>query len=157
VTATLAVHQDSPSAWSHRLPVIVLALVGCGLASYLAAYQLHLTSRVWDPLFGTASSEKVLSWARPIPDALLGGVAYVVEAVLTALGGPDRWRTNPRLVLLFGVVLAGLAATSLVLILIQLLLVHAACSLCLLSAAISFINAWLGHPEVLATLKAREP
>jgi uncharacterized membrane protein len=157
VTTTLAVRQASPSAWSHRLPVIVLALIGCGVASYLALFQVHVTSSVWDPLLGSASSEKVLTWARPVPDALLGALAYLLEALLTAVGGEHRWRTNPRLVLLFGVVLAGLAATSLVLILIQLLLVQAACSLCLLSAAISFINAWLGHPEVLATLNSREP
>jgi uncharacterized membrane protein len=149
----MALPEASPSSWSHRLPVIVLALIGCGLASYLALFQLHLTPTVWDPLFGSASSEKVLTWARPVPDAALGAAAYLVEAVLTALGGEHRYRANPRLVLLFGVVLAGLALTSLVLILIQVLLVHALCSLCLLSATISFINAWLGYPEVLA----REP
>ena len=156
MTAAVAAREASPSAWSHRLPVALLALVGCGLASYLALYQLHLTPSVWDPLFGTASSEAVLTWARPVPDAALGAVAYVVEALLTALGGPERWRTHPRLVLLFGLVLAGLALTSLALVLLQAVLVHAACSLCLLSAAISFINAWLGRPEVLATLNSRE-
>jgi uncharacterized membrane protein len=156
VTASVALEQPSPSSWSHRLPVIVLALVGCGIATYLTLYQLRVTAGVWDPLFGSASSERVLTWARPVPDALLGAIAYVVEAALTVLGGPDRWRTHPRLVLLFGVVLAGLALTSLALILIQALLIHAACSLCLLSAAISFVNAWLGYPEVLATLNSRE-
>lgn len=156
MTAAVAFRRASPSAWSHRLPVAVLALVGCGLASYLALYQLHLMTSVWDALFGAASSEAVLTWARPVPDALLGAVAYVVEAVLTAFGGPERWRTNPRLVLLFGIVLAGLALTSLALILIQVLAVHALCSLCLLSAAISFINAWLGRPEVLAALTSGE-
>jgi uncharacterized membrane protein len=155
VTASVALEQPSPSSWSHRLPVIVLALVGCGLASYLALYQLHLMPSVWDPLFGAASSEAVLTWA-PVPDAALGAIAYLVEALMTAVGGEQRWRTNPRLVLLFGLVLAGLALTSLGLILIQILVVHALCSLCLLSAAISFINAWLGYPEVLATLNSRE-
>jgi uncharacterized membrane protein len=153
MTASLALERTSPSSWSHRGPVVALALLGCGLASYLALYQLHLTTSVWDPLFGAASSQAVLTWARPLPDALLGALAYLVEAALTALGGPDRWRTNPRLVLLFGLVLAGLAATSLALILIQVLAVHAFCSLCLASAAISFVNAWLGHAEVLATLR----
>ena len=82
------------------MPVIVLAVVGCGVASYLTLYQLRLTSSVWDPWFGPASSEAVLNLARPIPDALLGAVAYVLEAILTAVGGQERWRTNPRLVLL---------------------------------------------------------
>jgi uncharacterized membrane protein len=132
-----------------------LALVGCAVAGYLSLYQLHITSSVWDPLFGSASSQAVLTWARPIPDATLGALAYLVEALLTALGGEDRWRTNPRPVLLFGLVLAGLALTSLALVLIQALLVHALCALCLASAAISFLNAGLGCPEVLATLRRR--
>ena len=146
----VALARASPSSWSHRLPVVVLALVGGVVAGYLTLYQVHLTNSVWDPLFGSASSETVLTWARPIPDAALGAVAYLVEAVLTMVGGEHRFRTNPRLVLVFGIVLASLAATSLVLILIQVLLVHALCSLCVTSAAISFINAWLGYPEVLA-------
>jgi uncharacterized membrane protein len=157
VTTAVAARPASPSSWSHRLPVIVLALVGCGVASYLTLYQLRLTSSVWDPLFGAASSEAVLTWARPVPDAGLGALAYVVEAIVTGLGGQERWRTSPRLVLLFGLVLAGLAITSLVLIVIQVLVVHALCSLCLTSAAISFVNAYLGYPEVQATLTARKP
>jgi uncharacterized membrane protein len=150
VTACVALEQASPSSWSHRVPVIALALIGCAVASYLTLYQLHLTTGVWDPLFGSASTQAVLTWARPVPDALLGALAYLVEAVLTAVGDEHRYRTNPRLVLLFGIVLAGLAATSLVLIVIQVLVVHALCSLCLVSAAISFINAGLGYPEVRA-------
>jgi len=147
---------DNPSAWSHRVPVIVLALVGCGLATYLTLYQWHLTASVWDPVFGASSSEAVLtsaiSRALPVPDATLGALAYVVEAVVTALGGSDRWRSRPWLVVVFGLVLAGLALVSLALVLIQVFLVHALCTLCLGSAAISFVNAWLGHDEVLATL-----
>ena len=148
--------RDNPSAWSHRLPVIVLALVGCGLATYLTLYQWHVTSSVWDPVFGSQSSEAVLtsfvSRLIPIPDATLGAIAYVIEAVLGAVGGSARWRAAPRLVLVFGAVLAGLALTSVALVLSQLLLVHALCTLCLGSAAISWINAWLGRDEVLASL-----
>ena len=147
---------DNPSAWSHRLPVILLALVGCGVATYLTLYQWHITPSVWDPIFGARSSEAVLtssiSRLIPIPDATLGAIAYLVEAALGGAGGVARWRTAPRLVLLFGVVLAGLALTSLALVLSQVLLVHALCSLCLGSAAISWLNAWLGRGEVLASL-----
>ena len=72
---------------------------------------------------------------------------------MTALGGPDRSRTSPWLVMLFGLVLVGLALTSVVLVLIQIFLVHALCTLCLCSAAISFINAWLGRNEVVTALR----
>jgi uncharacterized membrane protein len=98
-----------------------------------------------------------VSRALPFPDATLGALVYLLEAVVTLVGGPNRWRTDPLLVLLFGLLLAGLAFTSAALILVQALVVHAACSLCLMSAAISFLNAWLGYPEVLATLTARNP
>jgi uncharacterized membrane protein len=134
-----------------------LAAVGCLVAINLAAYELHLTPAVWDPLFGSASSERVLtsplSHLLPVPDAALGALAYLVEVVLTALGGTERWRQQPLLVLVFGIVVAALAATGVVLILDQLVLVHAFCTLCLSSAVISFINAALARDEVLASLR----
>lgn len=145
---------DSPSSWAHRAPVVLLALLGAGLAAYLALYQWRLTSAVWDPLFGSTSAERVLesplSRLLPVPDATLGAVGYLVEAVLASVGGEDRWRTLPGLVLVYGAVLAAFALVSLGLLLTQLLLVHAFCSLCLCSAGISWINAWLGREEVFA-------
>jgi uncharacterized membrane protein len=154
----------NPSSWSHRAPVAVLALIGCALATYLTLFQWHITAGVWDPIFGSHSSEAVLtsSFTRwlPLPDATLGALAYLVEVIVTLIGTTQRWRTEPWLVVLFGLVLAGLALTSLVLVLTQIFLVHALCTLCLCSAAISFVNAWLGRDEVFAavdTLKHSAP
>jgi uncharacterized membrane protein len=148
---------SNPSAWSRRLPVVVLALIGCALATYLTLFQWHITTSVWDPIFGSHSSEAVLtsSFTRwlPLPDATLGALAYLVEAILALLGGAHRWRTEPWLVIVFGLALAGLALTSLVLVLTQIFLVHALCTLCLCSAAISFVNAWLGRDEVFAAIE----
>jgi uncharacterized membrane protein len=149
--------HDNPSSWTHRLPVIALALVGCGISTYLTMYQWHVTPAVWDPIFGAASSEAVLtsflSRYLPLPDATLGALAYLIEAILTAIGGGQRWQTQPWLVLLFGLVLAGLALTSVALVLIQVLIIHALCTLCLCSAAISLVNATLGRREVLSGLR----
>ena len=104
----------NPSHWAHRLPVIVLALVGCAVSAYLTLYQWHVTASVWDPLFGSVSSEAVLSStvsrALPLPDATLGALAYLIEAVVTSLGGTDRWRSMPWLVMGFGLVLARAGA-----------------------------------------------
>jgi uncharacterized membrane protein len=154
----------NPSSWSHRAPVAVLALIGCALATYLTLFQWHITAGVWDPIFGSHSSEAVLtsSFTRwlPLPDATLGALAYLVEVIVTLIGTTQRWRTEAWLVVLFGLVLAGLALTSLVLVLTQIFLVHALCTLCLCSAAISFVNAWLGRDEVFAavdTLKHSAP
>ena len=144
------------SARSRRLPVLVLALLGCALATYLTLYQWGVSASVWDPVFGSANSEAVLtssvSRLSPVPDATLGAIAYLVEAALAAAGGENRWRTAPGLVLAYGVVLVGLAVTSVVLVLSQLFVVHALCTLCLCSAAISWLNAWLGRDEVVASL-----
>jgi uncharacterized membrane protein len=153
--------RGNPSDWPHRLPVAVLALLGCGVATYLTLYQWRVTPTVWDPLFGPHSSEAVLTSATarllPVPDATLGALAYMVEAIATLIGNADRWRSAPWLVVLYGIVLAGLALTSLALTLTQILLVHAFCTLCLCSAAISLINAWLGHKEVLAAIGGVSP
>jgi uncharacterized membrane protein len=147
---------DSPSAWRHRLPVLVLALLGCGIATYLTLYQWHVTKVVWDPVFGPRSSERVLtsalSEALPLPDATLGALAYLAEAAVTLVGGDHRWERTPSLVLVYGLVLAGLALTSCALVAAQLLAVRALCTLCLVSAAISLLNAALGKPEVAAAL-----
>ena len=135
---------------------MLLALVGCGLATYLTLYQWHVIDSVWDPIFGSASSEAVLASALsqrlPVPDATLGAVAYLVEAIVTALGDSNRWRTASWLVIAAGVVLAALALTSIGLVLTQVFLVRTFCALCLCSAAISFVNAWLGDDEVGAAL-----
>jgi uncharacterized membrane protein len=90
--------------------------------------------------------------AFPIPDATLGAVAYLVEAILAAAGGDDRWRTEPWLVSAFGLVVLGLVLTGLVLVGAQLLAYHTGCTLCLASAAISFTNGWLARDEILASV-----
>jgi hypothetical protein len=45
----------NPSTWSERVPIVVLALGGFAIASYLALYQLRLISGVWEPFFGSGS------------------------------------------------------------------------------------------------------
>lgn len=44
-----------PSSWSERLPLIGLALVGFGIAGYLALVQLGVFGRAWEPFFGAGS------------------------------------------------------------------------------------------------------
>ncbi len=71
--------QADPSAWSKRLPAIALALVGCGIATYLALYQLGILAHSWEPFFGAGSriilKESPLSHWLPVPDAALGALA----------------------------------------------------------------------------------
>jgi uncharacterized membrane protein len=131
-----------------------LALTGACMASYLALYQWHVTASVWDPLFGASSSAAVLtspfSRAMPVPDAALGGLAYLVEAVLAV---STRASSPPGLVVALAGIVAALALAGVVLVAIQLLVVHTLCTLCLCSAAVSWINAALGRADIAASVR----
>ncbi len=145
-----------PSAWSQRLPIIALALVGAGIAAYLAAFQLGIISSVWDPFFGSGSRRILTSEVSrllPIPDAALGAAGYLADAISGAIGGPGRWRRMPWIVILFGVAVGPLGAVSITLVILQPLLFDAFCTLCLASAVISVVMIGPAMDEVLASLQ----
>src|SRR5690242_4297559 len=105
---------NSPKQPSSRHLVIGdIAVVGALVAGYLALYEVGISSNVWDPLFGDGSKQVLTSsFARalPVPDAVLGFVAYVLEAALAyAIGFGFARRTGPVGIVLALVVL-GLAA-----------------------------------------------
>jgi uncharacterized membrane protein len=144
------------SRWSERLPLAALATCGFAVASYLALVQLGVVARPWDPLFGSASSARVLrsafSRALPFPDAAVGAVGYALEALLALRGGDDRWRSAPWLVAAYGAVAAALGVGSIGLVLVQALVVGSWCALCLVSAAISIGIAAVAQREVRAAI-----
>ena len=127
--------------------VVVLAFVGCAVATVLTLFQVGVLDDVWEPFFGDGSRRvltSALSRALPVPDAALGALAYLAEAVLTAFGRPDR----PKVVLASAVVACGLGLAALGLLATQAFLVGAFCTLCLVSAALSLTIAGLVLPEV---------
>ena len=142
----------NPSAWSHRLPVLALALAGCGIATYLTLYQLDVIAHVWEPFFHSGSrvilKESSIARLLPVPDALIGAVVYLLDATLNVVGGPARWRTAPWVVLLLGAVAASLAAGGILLAIAQPLFFGAYCTLCLASAACSVLMVWPVMVEV---------
>lgn len=145
----------NPSAWSHRRQLVGLALVGAGIAAYLTAYQAGLIRQVWEPFFGDGSEVVLHSWVSrtlPVPDATLGVLAYLAEAVLGSIGGPVRWRTRPWIVFLLGAAVCVFGMTSLLLAIAQPLLFHAWCTLCLTSAVISLTLVGPAIDEVQASL-----
>jgi hypothetical protein len=86
--------KKNPSRWFRRLSVIGQALTGCGIATYLALYQLDIVPSVWEPFFGDGShvilKQSSIAHLLPIPDALLGAGAYLTEAILEAVGSRQR-------------------------------------------------------------------
>ncbi|RCV50345.1 vitamin K epoxide reductase family protein [Marinitenerispora sediminis] len=148
--------SGNPSRWGRRLPVVVLALLGCVVSGYLALYQYGVLADVWDPFFGEGSRAVLtspLSEALPVRDAALGCAAYLFEAVAESAGGRRRWREHPWTVLLVGATAAALALTGLLLVIAQPLLTGTFCTLCLVSAGISFAVAALVAGEVAAALR----
>ena len=148
---------DNPSSWSQRLPIVVLALVGFGIATYLSLYQLDRIDSVWEPFFGDGSRTVLnssISHLLPVPDAALGAAGYLLDAVTGVLGGTDRWRRWPFLVILFGVAVGPLGVASVVLVVLQPVMFDSFCTLCLASAVISVLMIGPAMDEVLASLQA---
>ena len=147
-------YAHNPSAWRERLLLAAIAAAGALISAYLACYQLKLIDTVADPIFGSSSSHAVLfssfSKSLPVPDALLGTLNYLAEIVLDLIGGEDRWRTRPVVVLAFGALLAAGALVSIGLILMQAFVIGHFCTLCLISAGMSILLAALGQREVRA-------
>ena len=146
----------NPSRWRHRVPLAAAAILGFLVASYLTVYQLRVIDTVWEPFFGNGSRQILnSSVARfvPVPDASLGAAAYLAEIALCLVGGADRWRRRPWVVVLYGVVVAGLGIGSLILVILQGAVFHAWCTGCLASAAISLALVGPGLIEPLASLR----
>jgi hypothetical protein len=143
----------NPSDWFQRGPIIAMAFVGFFLSRYLAAYQLGHIVYPWDPFFGDGTRRVLdsdISRAWPVSDAGLGAVAYMLEALSGFMGGRNRWRTMPWMVLMFGVLVVPLGVVSIVLVILQPVAVGAWCTLCLITATAMLIMIAPAVDEVVA-------
>ena len=162
----------SPSTWLQRLPIIALGLFGFLIARYLAAFQLGHVNALWDPIFDGAlarnGSEHIvtsdMSKAWPIADGGLGASAYMLEALMGAMGTATRWRTMPWMVGFFFILVVPLGAVSIFFILIQPVIIGTYCTLCLIAAFAMLVMIPLALDEVIAmgqymlrALQAGEP
>lgn len=147
----------NPCAWSERLPLVCLAALGFCTAFYIGFYQLGIIPHIWDPFFGEQSSYFVthsqVSRILPLPDGLLGIPGYFCDMLFGSLGGPDRWRTKPWAVLAFAAAITGLGLVSTLLTITMGVLVHAWCTVCLVSASVSWVIFGMGLGEALAPLQ----
>lgn len=146
----------NPSTWSQRVPIVVIAMIGFFIALYLGLYQLRVLDTVWEPFFGEGS-KKILnsnvSKVLPIPDAILGAIGYLVDAITGIIGGVKRWKTMPWIVIVFGVLIGPLGLISILLVVLQPVLLSAWCTLCLASAVVSIVMIGPAIDEMLASLQ----
>jgi uncharacterized membrane protein len=144
----------NPSTWTQRISIVGLAFIGFLLAKYLAAYQLGHISNVWDPFFGDGTKrilESDVSKAFPISDAGLGAWSYLLDAVAGVYGSSRRWRTQPWVVVLFGLMVIPPGVTSIVLVMLQPIVVGAWCTICLTTAMVMLLMIPPAIDEVVAT------
>ena len=146
----------NPSSWGQRLPIVALAVLGFGIATYLALYQYRVVGSVWEPFFGAGSRtilNSPVSHVLPVSDAALGAFGYLLDVIAGLIGGRKRWMTAPWIVIVFGIAVGPLGATSLLLVILQPVLYHTWCTLCLATAAISVVIIGPALDEVLASLQ----
>jgi uncharacterized membrane protein len=129
------------------------------IAVYLALYQWRLIDDVWDPIFGaqtrdvldSKTSESMRKWMR-IPDAALGAIAYLGDALFGLAGSTRRWQYRPWMVILFGIDVIPLGIVSAVLVVMQGAVIGAWCFLCLVTAVISLVLVLVAYDEVWTTM-----
>lgn len=150
----------NPSAWSQRVPICLLAFVGCLISSYLALYQWGLVDSVWDPIFGKGTERVLKSDAAKsmdrllhVPDGAFGAWAYLSEAIFGLVGSTRRWQFRPWMVVLFGIDVIPLGLVSAALVVTQGFVIGEWCFLCLVTAAISLTLVVLAYDEVWASLR----
>lgn len=147
--------QENPSLWKKRRTLLVLAIVGFFIALYLGLYELKIFPNVWEPFFGNGTNEVLhssFSRSLPIPDGLLGAFGYLCDIILVSIGTENRWKSKPWAVILYSLLIWMMGLVGLFLIIMQAFIIHAWCTLCLTSAALSLSMVWPVSLEFLATL-----
>lgn len=146
--------NSNPSAWSKRTPLLLMAILGFLIALYLGLYQLHVFPTVWEPFFGNGTNAVVkssFSRSLPVPDGLLGAFAYFCDIVLVSIGNSIRWKTKPWVVILYSANVAVMGFVSILLIILQPVILHTWCTLCLASAALSLSMVLPAMQELMAS------
>lgn len=148
------------SSWRQRVPIAVLGFVGFAIAGYMGLYQWGFIPGVWDPVFGNQSEQVLRSetslWMERwmlVPDAILGAIAYLGDAIYGLAGSTRRWQTRPWMTILFGFDVIPLGIVSVILVVAQGTVVGAWCFLCLVTAAISVVLIALAYDEVWSCLR----
>lgn len=147
----------NPSAWSQRIPIVVLGFVAMSIALYLASYHFGWVESVWDPFFGQGTEEVLdsdVSHLFPVSDALLGAAGYFIDWVFGLVGGTRRWKTMPWAVVVLGIGIIPFGFTSVALGLAMPSIVGSWCFLCLVNTGIAVVMIPYAWDEIWLSLLA---
>ncbi|MEN9653889.1 MAG: hypothetical protein RL235_1, partial [Chlamydiota bacterium] len=153
------IFTKTPSSFGQRWFMAIIALIATGLALYLGLYQWRMIPSAYDPLFqdGTMRvldsdvSHTITRWIR-IPDAMLGVLAYLSDAIFAMAGSDQRWRDRPWLVMIFGIDVIPLGIVSIVLVILQGTVVGHWCTFCLATAIVSLLLILFSYNEVWTSI-----
>ena len=148
----------NPSRWGERLTIAGLALLAAAVSAYMALFQYGAIESVWDPFFGgqtlrvldSDASHRMARWFR-MPDAALGALGYLADALLALAGSTRRWQFRPWLVATFGIVVIPMSAVSFTLVAVQGLVLKMWCFPCLVTALLSLALMVLAADEVVSS------
>ncbi len=142
-----------------RRGILGCALGAAGAMGVIALYQLGVIDHLPDPPLPYFDSDKVdaapqaYGWFST-PDAPLGLATYAATAVLTSMGGADRFARRPWLPLALAVKTGADAAQAAKLTRDQWTKHGAFCVWCLIAAGCSFGAAALALPEARAAWRS---
>ena len=144
-----------------RRRVVSLALTAAGCMGLIALYQIGAIKHLPEPPLPLLDAEKVdasdEAYARlSVGDAFIGLTSYSVTALLAAMGGPRRHRSDRWLPWALGAKLAFDAAQAAKLTVDQWTKHRAFCSWCLVAAGATFAAVPAAWPELRATLDGRD-
>ena len=128
-----------------------MAVLDLCIAAYLALYRV--LPGVWEPFFGDGSRQVLDSWLShilPVSDATLGALAYLADVITGSVGGQDRWRRMPWIVVVFAVLVGPLGLVSVGLVIAQPVMFNAWCTLCIATAVLSVAMIGPAMDEALA-------
>ncbi len=137
---------------ARRRKIVGLSLVSITSMSIIALYQMGIIKHLPEPSIPYLDADKVDASAEAYsyfatPDAVLGMVSYGVTAALTAMGGADRAREQPWIVLALAAKVAVDAVGAGKLTVDQWTKHRAFCSYCLIAATATFATVPLVIPE----------
>ncbi len=146
----------NPGAWSQRLPLALLALLGFVLSTWFAFYSPALLSSSVPFFTFSARFHFVPAALRRLfasPEMGVSACGFILQTLGSLVGGTRRWRTHPVWVVAFGIILVLLTAFNISQTALELVFTDAWCLPPLLAAIISVLMIGPAMDEVLASLQ----